>query len=79
MSRPRFKSDGKLVIYSNLHLENVSALHISVLFQLLKLNVETSEVTQWKGSENQYPTEPIFISNPNGLKEDHGVFLFYFI
>ncbi|XP_014673172.1 PREDICTED: beta,beta-carotene 15,15'-monooxygenase-like [Priapulus caudatus] len=40
---------------------------------VLKVDVESSIVSQWQGSENQYPTEPVFAPDPDGEQEDSGV------
>lgn len=39
---------------------------------LLKINWETRETTWWR-EEGSYPMEPIFVEDPNGTAEDHGI------
>nr|XP_021484916.1 retinoid isomerohydrolase [Meriones unguiculatus] len=42
--------------------------------KLCKLNVKTKEIWMWQEPDS-YPSEPIFVSQPDGLEEDDGVVL----
>lgn len=39
---------------------------------LCKVNVDKKEVKVWKENDFNYPSEPLFIPNPNGIDEDDG-------
>lgn len=41
---------------------------------LCKIDLETKTFVEWQ-EENCYPSEPVFVANPDGKDEDHGVLL----
>ena len=42
-----------------------------ILLQLCKLDLDTKTYTEW--AENKcYPSEPVFVANPDGTEEDDG-------
>ena len=43
--------------------------------QICKLDVLSKEVLTWKGSENQFPGECLFVPRPGASDEDDGVLL----
>ena len=48
--------------------------HVIWFFSNQQVNVATKEVKSWQ-AENCYPSEPVFIPNPNAQDEDDGVVL----
>uniref|UniRef100_A0A2R5L892 Putative beta beta-carotene n=2 Tax=Ornithodoros turicata TaxID=34597 RepID=A0A2R5L892_9ACAR len=42
---------------------------------IVKLDIERREMDLWRESDTQYPSEPVFIADPEGEDEDDGVLL----
>lgn len=45
------------------------------VFQLGKVDVVNKSCVRWKGTVDQYPSEPVFVSRPGATEEDDGNFL----
>ena len=45
---------------------------LSCLLQLSKIDLETKTYSEW-GEDKCYPSEPVFVPNPNGTTEDDGI------
>lgn len=39
------------------------------------MDVETGDTLVWRGTEQQYASEPVFVPRPDGIDEDDGLLL----
>lgn len=51
--------------------ENIWLFIVKSIFQICKLNVKTKETWVWQEPDS-YPSEPLFVQNPDGVDEDDG-------
>jgi hypothetical protein len=43
----------------------------------MKIDINTKTFTEW-GEDKCYPSEPVFVPNPNGTDEDDGKAFFFY-
>ncbi|XP_035829185.1 retinoid isomerohydrolase [Aplysia californica] len=69
---PRINYDRNALNYRFVYASTVLRKHCP---RLLKFDVQTLEVKEWRCEPNHMAGEPVFVKNPSGVEEDDGVIL----
>jgi carotenoid cleavage dioxygenase-like enzyme len=67
--------DGKHPLFAYAYGAYANASNSYDAWNLLKINLETGEAISFRERDSCYYSEPIFVSDPNGVSEDDGVLL----
>jgi carotenoid cleavage dioxygenase-like enzyme len=75
MNQPLPWKDGKHPLFAYAYGAYANASNNYDTWNLLKINLETGEAISFRERDSCYYSEPIFVSDPEGVSEDDGVLL----